>query len=171
MPHDFELGTQTSKFHLQLHGPIFMGGTSWHMCEEFTRAQVSDEVVQALRMDRMTALQKSSGGIRGIVVGDFVRRVVARTLAQRRIQPNPGANVSCTLPRHSQIWTLLSVDGIGVVGGGRRRFRSSLCPSVLQFPIDLLVGRRRGSHSRNRAREGAGATGPLDASLMRTGAT
>ena len=53
-----------------------------HMCEEFARAQVSDEVVQALRMGRMTALQKSSGGIRGIVVGDFVRRLVARTLAQ-----------------------------------------------------------------------------------------
>ena len=53
------------------------------MCEEFARAQVSDEVVQALRMGRMTALQKSSGGIRGIVVGDFIRRLVARTLAQQ----------------------------------------------------------------------------------------
>ena len=49
------------------------------MCEEFARAQVSDEVVQALRMGRMTAL----GGIRGIVVGDFIRRLVARTLAQQ----------------------------------------------------------------------------------------
>ena len=53
------------------------------MCEEFARAQVSDEVVQALRMGRLTALQKSSGGIRGIVVGDFIRRLVARTLAQQ----------------------------------------------------------------------------------------
>ena len=31
----------------------------------------------------MTALQKPTGGVRGIVVGDFVRRLVARTLAQQ----------------------------------------------------------------------------------------
>ena len=55
----------------------------WHMCEEFARVQVSDEVVQPLRMGRMTVLPKSSGGIRGIVVGDFVRRLVARALAQQ----------------------------------------------------------------------------------------
>ena len=34
-------------------------------------------------LNRMTALQKSSGGVRGIVVGDFLRRLVARTLAQQ----------------------------------------------------------------------------------------
>ena len=31
----------------------------------------------------MTALQKPQGGVRGIVVGDFMRRVVACTLAQQ----------------------------------------------------------------------------------------
>ena len=55
----------------------------WRMCEEFAGAGTPDEVVQALRMGRMTALQKSSGGVRGIVVGDFLRRLVARTLAQQ----------------------------------------------------------------------------------------
>ena len=52
-----------------------------------TRAQNSDEVVQALRTGQMTALQKSSGGIRGIVVGDFVGRFAARTLAQQLSPP------------------------------------------------------------------------------------
>ena len=41
------------------------------------------EVLQALRIGRMTALQKPTGGVRGIVVGDFVRRLVARTLARQ----------------------------------------------------------------------------------------
>ena len=31
----------------------------------------------------MTALQKPDGGVRGIVVGDVFRRVVARTIAQQ----------------------------------------------------------------------------------------
>ena len=57
------------------------------MCEEFARAQVSDEVVQALRMGRMTALQKSSGGIRGIV-GDFIGRLVARTFLCSATEPS-----------------------------------------------------------------------------------
>ena len=37
----------------------------------------------ATRMGRMTALQKPSGGVRGIVVGDFVRRLVSRIIAQQ----------------------------------------------------------------------------------------
>ena len=100
---------------------------SFWMCEEFARAQVPDEVVQALRVGRMTALQKSSGGVRGIAVGDFGRRLVARAQPSRGAchvsfpvcvdHQNLGANVSRMLPRHSQIWgasaTLLSVDGIG----------------------------------------------------------
>ena len=101
-----------------------------HMCEEFARTQVANEV-QALRMGRMTALQKSSGGIRGIVVGDFIRRLVARTIAQ---QLNPAIE-QATSPFHFALTTksgceciahiaqaltdldanatLLSVDGIG----------------------------------------------------------
>ena len=100
------------------------------MCEEFARAQVSDEVVQALRMGRMTALHKSSGGIRGIVVGDFIRRLVARTLAR---QLNPAIeqatspfqfalatksgcesiDIAQALTDLDANATLLSVDGIG----------------------------------------------------------
>ena len=42
------------------------------------------EMLQAVRIGKMTTLQKSQGGICGIVVGDFIRRVVARTLAQQQ---------------------------------------------------------------------------------------
>ena len=34
-------------------------------------------------MERMTALRKANGGVRGIVVGDVVRRLVARTMAHQ----------------------------------------------------------------------------------------
>ena len=39
--------------------------------------------MEGVRVGRMTALQKPDGGVRGIVVGDVVRRLVARTLAQQ----------------------------------------------------------------------------------------
>ena len=38
--------------------------------------------VRALSLGRLVALQKPSGGVRGLVVGDFLRRLVARTIAQ-----------------------------------------------------------------------------------------
>ena len=34
-------------------------------------------------MGRMTALRKGDGGVRGIVVGDVIRRLVARTISQQ----------------------------------------------------------------------------------------
>ena len=34
-------------------------------------------------MGRMTALRKANGGVRGIVVGDVVRRLVARPMVQQ----------------------------------------------------------------------------------------
>ena len=40
-----------------------------------------------IRMGRMTALKKNTGGVRGIVAGDIVRRLVAKTIARRiRVQ-------------------------------------------------------------------------------------
>ena len=39
--------------------------------------------LQAVKLGRMTALAKPDGGVRGIVVGDVFRRVVARTIAQQ----------------------------------------------------------------------------------------
>ena len=45
--------------------------------------EVPHEIMKAIRLGRMTALRKPDGGVRGIVVGDFLRRLVARTLAQQ----------------------------------------------------------------------------------------
>ena len=54
---------------------------------EFARVlvvgKVPREVMKAIRLGRVTALSKPDGGVRGIVVGDFLRRLVARTLVQQ----------------------------------------------------------------------------------------
>ena len=40
-------------------------------------------VLEGFRLGRVTALQKPDGGIRGIVVGDIIRVLIARTIAQQ----------------------------------------------------------------------------------------
>ena len=47
------------------------------------QASVPQEVLSALRMGRLTALQKPNGSVRGIVASDVFRRLVARTMAQQ----------------------------------------------------------------------------------------
>ena len=53
------------------------------LAERLARGEVSDVIIQTIRMGRMTALRKAGGGVRGIVAGDIVRRLVARTMAQQ----------------------------------------------------------------------------------------
>ena len=55
---------------------------SCELAQEVARAEIPAEIVSAIRLGRMTALRKPSGGVRGIVVGDVLRRLVARTVAQ-----------------------------------------------------------------------------------------
>ena len=50
--------------------------------EQLARANVP-AVVSMIRQGRMTALRKDNGGVRGIVAGDVVRRLVARTMARQ----------------------------------------------------------------------------------------
>ena len=52
-------------------------------CEILAGGEVPDNVATALRRGRMTALQKPGGEVRGIVAGDVIRRLVARTIAQQ----------------------------------------------------------------------------------------
>ena len=103
----------------------------WRMCQEFARGRLLEEILRAVITGRMTALQKPQSGIRGIVVGDFVRRLVARTLAQqfcfsveRHTSPYQFAlsnKSGCECVTHiaqamtdlDPNTTLLSVDGIG----------------------------------------------------------
>ena len=42
-----------------------------------------EAAVRPLRLGRLTALRKPTGGVRGIVAGDILRRLVSRTIAQQ----------------------------------------------------------------------------------------
>ena len=50
-------------------------------------ARVPDDIVPALGLGRVVALRKPNGGTRGLVIWDFLRRLVARTLAQQFVGP------------------------------------------------------------------------------------
>ena len=51
--------------------------------EHLAQGEIPGDVLHVMRMGRMTALQKASGGVRGIVAGDMVRRLVAKQIAQQ----------------------------------------------------------------------------------------
>ena len=44
---------------------------------------VPPAIAQAIRLGRMTVLSKPDGGVRGIAVGDIIRRLVARSIAKQ----------------------------------------------------------------------------------------
>ena len=58
-------------------------GALCRAAQDVVRAEVPPNVLDLPRMGRMTALQKPGGGVRGIVCGDVVRRLVAQTIAQQ----------------------------------------------------------------------------------------
>ena len=47
------------------------------------RGEVPVEVIDIVRMGQITALSKPDGGVRGITVGDILRRFVSRTMSKR----------------------------------------------------------------------------------------
>ena len=53
------------------------------LAEQVAQGRITPTVIEAIRMGRMTALRKANGGVRGIVVGDVLRRLVARTMPQQ----------------------------------------------------------------------------------------
>ena len=55
--------------------------------QRLAQADVPDDVAAGLRLGRMVALLKPSGGIRALVMGDVFRRLVSRTLAQQFSTP------------------------------------------------------------------------------------
>ena len=98
---------------------------------QFARARMLAEVVKAIRLGRITALEKPDGGVKGIVVGDVFRRVIARTMAQQNSKFAEGAthqflcalstragtecvtHIVQALISENPETTILSVDGIG----------------------------------------------------------
>ena len=93
--------------------------------------QVPHTILEAIRLGRLTALQKPDGGVRGIVVGDIIRRLVARTIAkqisekvevatapfQYALKTKAGcecvAHVLQTLTDLDPEATIVSIDGVG----------------------------------------------------------
>ena len=51
--------------------------------QQLATARIRPNIHGILRLGKLTALQKPHGGVRGIVVGDVVRRLVGRTMAQQ----------------------------------------------------------------------------------------
>ena len=103
----------------------------WELGCSFAQGRVPAEVISLLRLGRIIALQKPSGGIRGVVVGDVFRRLVAHNGApiehaavERATSPfqyalTTRAGVECvahvvhTLTDLDPGATVLSVDGVG----------------------------------------------------------
>ena len=54
-----------------------------HFATVLARGQAPVAAVEGVRMGRITALKKPGGGIWGIVIGDILRRLVARTMAKQ----------------------------------------------------------------------------------------
>ena len=101
------------------------------VAELLCRGHIPSEVLSVIRMGRLTALQKPTEGVRGIVAADILRRLVARTVAQQIRQQVERATApfqhalstraGCECIAHAlQVLTdqdpqstVLSVDGIG----------------------------------------------------------
>ena len=93
--------------------------------------QVPEVILEAVRLGRMTALGKPDGGVRGIVVGDVLRRLVARTIAKQVIkkieaatapfQYAPSTKAGCECVAHvlqtlidlDPEAAIMSIDGVG----------------------------------------------------------
>ena len=54
-----------------------------HAAQRLALSDVPEVIATALRLGRMVALRKPNGRVRGLVMGDTFRRLVARTLAQQ----------------------------------------------------------------------------------------
>ena len=103
----------------------------WRFSQDLARAEVPKEIVDVIRLGRLTALQKPNGSVRGIVSGDVVRRLVAKTIAQQltpavqratspfqyALSTKSGgeciAHALQALTDLSERATVLSIDGIG----------------------------------------------------------
>ena len=101
------------------------------VAEQLALAQVPPSIVSLIRQGRLTALSKDDGGARGIVAGDVIRRLVARTMARQLSEAVKAATAlfQCALSTRAGCecvahalqsmceadphTTVLSVDGIG----------------------------------------------------------
>ena len=153
---------------------------------------VPEDILDIIRLGRVTALQKPDGGIRGIFVGDVLRRLVARTIARQVSKKAEAATVpfqyalstkaGCECVAHilqtltdvDERATIVSIDGIGAYNlisrnamlQGLLMMGSPFCEVFLWVPIHIHMGRRDGGFPRPPTRGGRGAGRPLDAHVV-----
>ena len=144
--------------HLQVgfESPVICGLIGGVACQ-FARARMPAEVVVAIRLVRTTALQKPDGGVRGIVVGDVFRRLIARTMAQQFTHPFQHAlptktgtecvtHIVQALTSEDPETIILSVDGIGAYDLISRNatfqgVREKMILFICQFYGSLILAR------------------------------
>ena len=129
----------------------------YEIAQAFAQAQIPDKILNAIRVGQLTAIEKPNGGVRGIVVGDVVRRLIAKTMsdqmmarfetATKPFQYALSTRAGCESIAHivqsatdnDARATVLSIDG---VGASRRAMMTALhrmpdgdaiLPFVLQF--------------------------------------
>ena len=93
------------------------------------RGHIPPLALEVIRRGRVSALRKANGGVRGIVVGGVLRRLVARTIAQqigaaveRATAPFQYAlktRAGCECVSHT-LQTLLDLDWATAVSGWSR---------------------------------------------------
>ena len=88
-------------------------------------ADVPGVAVQMVRVGRLTALTKPDGGVRGIVAGDVVRRLVSKTIAQQL----SAAVETATTPRQHA----LSLMGLLRNICGRMSLERKRCDDAVAF--------------------------------------
>ena len=76
--------------------------------ELLARGQVPESIQAAVKLGRMTALSKADGGVRGIVAGDVIWRLVARTKSQQLME----AAQSATSPFQHAMAIMAGCEGI-----------------------------------------------------------
>ena len=101
------------------------------VARHLAQASIPAEIARAIGLGRMVALTKPNGRVRGIVVGDVLRRLVSRCLAQKYAQPIHTAcqphqfalatrsgteavvHALTAVTKANPTHTILSVDGVG----------------------------------------------------------
>jgi len=128
------------------------------LIQEFARANLPQEVLQAHRIGRISALQKDTGRIRGIVAGSVLRRLVCKAVAkqfasklleatapfQYALQTRAGTEALAHTLRHlseqQPDGVIVSLDGVGAFDHVHRAsFLNKLAATPSLQPLVPLV--------------------------------
>ena len=169
-------GTRYEHFRVLLED-VELWGILCKLLQAFARADVPDEVGQALRLGRMTALQKDNGKVRGIVAGSVLRRLTCRAVVmqfsdelmaatapyQFALQTRAGTEALAHILRYltevDEDAVVVSLDGVGAFDHVHRAaFLDKLAADPRLEPLLPLVRMLYGSQSRFLWTDAAGTT-------------